>query len=208
MEIMKKVKSWTEIDAPWITEDQFSDLIIARVVFLDILDYYKIEYGPCASGEFTHRMRCPLPIHANGEERTPSCYVSETQNKFYCFGCNSGGNIIDFVRFYSGKPYYEAIRWLSAFAKITEENLESLKNMPKKEKKDPEKTVMRHVYKSGILLRSFLERHKGKKEYTKWSEWADKQFIKLDRFTDQLKDEEWETVKAFHDKLENYLKNK
>jgi hypothetical protein len=122
--------------------------------------------------------------------------------------CNSGSSIVDFVRLYMGKPYYEALRWLASFAHITSENLEDLKNLPPKEKKDPEHTVMRFVYKMGILLRTFVEQHKDRKDYAKWSVWADKQFVRLDEMTDRLKDEDWEKVKAYHDKLENYLRSK
>ena len=34
------------------------------------------------------------PFH---REKTPSFHISSDKQLFYCFGCNSGGNIIDFV---------------------------------------------------------------------------------------------------------------
>ena len=205
---MSKVKSWTKIDLPHIEIDQFDALVLDKCDFSAILDKYGIEYMACQSGTFTHKMKCPLPTHAGGNERTASCYFSETENSFYCYGCNAHGTIVEFVRLYMGKPYYEALRWLASFAHITSENLEDLKNLPPKEKKDPEKTVMRFVYKMGILLRTFVEQHKGRRDYAKWSIWADKQFVRLDEMTDRLKDEDWEKVKAYHDKLEHYLKER
>jgi hypothetical protein len=201
------VKDWTEIDMPWVEIDAFADIIIDKTHFLDILDQWKIEYMPCSSGEFTHRMKCPLPEHGSGNERTASCFISQEQNKFYCFGCNCGGNIIDFVRLYTGKPFYEAVRWLAAYAKITSEGLEEgLKNIPKKEKRDPEKMLSTHIFRSGVLIRNFLNLIKGKKEYEKWCNWADKRFEKLDKFSNELTDNEWEIAKMYYDKISNHIK--
>jgi hypothetical protein len=200
-------KDWTEIDMPWVEIDEFAKIIVDKVHFLDILDQYKIEYSPCISGEFTHRMKCPLPAHGDGSERTASCFISQEQNKFYCFGCNSGGNIIDFVRLYTGKPFYEAAKYLALYAKITSENAEEdLKNTPKRERRDPDKTIARHVFKSGVEIRDFLYSIKGKNEYDKWCKWADKRFLKLDMFMNNLTDDDWEVVKVYYDKIANHIK--
>lgn len=203
------VTKWTKLNLPWFEIDEFSDVVVDKIPLLDILDHWKIEYAPCASGEFTHRMKCPLPIHAEGQERTASCYVSQAQNKFYCFGCNSGGNVIDFVMLYAGKPFHEAVRWLAKYAKITSDNIDDdLANLPKREKKDPEKTIAKHVFRTGILIREFINKRKGKEEYSKWCKWADTRFVELDGYLDKLEDSKWEVVKTYYDKIVNFLKSK
>lgn len=200
---------WVEINAPWFEIDEFVDILVDKVHILDILDKWNIEYADCQSGEFSHRLRCPLPAHLSGGERTASFFVSQTQNKFYCFGCNSGGSIIDFVSLYAGKPFYEVVRWLASYAGITNENLEeNLKNLPKREKRDPEKLVSTYIFRTGIFIRDNLNKIKDKKEYTKRCEWADQKFIKLDKYLDKLSDDEWEVAKAYHDKTIKYLKSK
>lgn len=39
------------------------------------------------------KLRCPL--HANGEERTPSLHAYDGDGGWYCYGCQRGGTIID-----------------------------------------------------------------------------------------------------------------
>ena len=199
---------WTEIDMPWFEMEGFMDILVDKVHILDILGKYKIDFMPCRSGEFTHRLKCPLPVHMFGEERTASFFISEAQNKFYCFGCNFQGNVVDFISLYSGKPFYESIRWLAAYAGITSSNIEEdLKNMPKREKRDPEKLVSTHVYRTGILIRDYIKKTTGKVEYEKWCKWADRKFIKLDEFLNNPREGDWEVAKAYHNKILNYLKS-
>ena len=76
----------------------------------------------------------------------------------------------------------------------------------KKEKLDPEKTIFIHIFRSGIFIRDFLNSIKGKKEYDKWCRWADRRFEKLDKFSNELTNNEWETVKIYYDKIINHIK--
>jgi len=200
---------WADINMPWFEVDEFIEILVDKVHILDILDKWGIEVTACPSGEFTHRLRCPLPAHADGGERTASFFISETQNKFYCFGCNSGGSVIDLISSYAGKPFHESVKWLAAYAGMTGENLEDdLKNLPKREKRDPEKMVSTHIFRTGILIRDYLNKIKGKRDYNKWCEWADKKFIKLDKCLNKLSDDDWEIAKLYHDKVMNYLESK
>lgn len=50
------------------------------------------------------------PFH---DEKTPSFTVSVEKQMFYCFGCQTGGNVISFVEKYEGKPFRETIEWLA-----------------------------------------------------------------------------------------------
>lgn len=198
------VVDWVNIDSPVLEIDGFIDAILDKSNILTILDKYGVEYTPCRTGEFTHKAKCPLPVHFFGEERTASFFVSEEKNKFYCFGCNSGGSIIDLVSLYEGKPFYEAVQYLAIKFGLTKDNIDI--TVSEKKNKDPEKRVFTHVFRSGLIIRDHLYRVKNKKDFNKWCRWADKRFEKLDQFLDQLEDKDWEIVKQYHDKIINYIK--
>lgn len=57
------------------------------------------------------RWVCCCPIHA---ERTPSCFVNDETNTFYCFGCGASGDAISYVMQAKGLPFSEAIEYLAA----------------------------------------------------------------------------------------------
>ncbi len=50
------------------------------------------------------------PFHT---EKTPSFSVSVQKQIFYCFGCQTGGNVISFVEKHQGKSFVETIEWLA-----------------------------------------------------------------------------------------------
>lgn len=50
------------------------------------------------------------PFH---DEKTPSFTVSVQKQIFYCFGCQTGGNVISFVQKHEGKSFIETVEWLA-----------------------------------------------------------------------------------------------
>jgi hypothetical protein len=52
---------------------------------------------------------CPLPNH---EEKTPSFTIFTNTNRFWCFGCSTGGNSIDFVMLTKNKNFQETVKSL------------------------------------------------------------------------------------------------
>jgi len=52
--------------------------------------------------------RCPFH-----EERTPSFTVNPVKRLYHCFGCQKGGDMIDFVRETQGLDFVGAIEWLA-----------------------------------------------------------------------------------------------
>lgn len=56
------------------------------------------------------------PFH---DEKTPSFSVSPEKQIFYCFGCQTGGNVISFVQKHEGKNFIETIKWLADRANIS-----------------------------------------------------------------------------------------
>jgi DNA primase len=51
---------------------------------------------------------CKCPFH---KEDTASMKVYESG--YYCFGCNKGGDIVDFVQSYHGLDFRDACKWIS-----------------------------------------------------------------------------------------------
>ena len=52
------------------------------------------------------------PFHS---ERHPSCYVHPEKKIFYCFGCNAGGDVFDFVMLAASCDFPQALRIVSGF---------------------------------------------------------------------------------------------
>ena len=51
------------------------------------------------------------PFH---DEKTPSFSVSPQKQMFYCFGCQTGGNVFSFVQKHEGKSFFESVEWLAS----------------------------------------------------------------------------------------------
>lgn len=72
---------------------------------------------------------CGVVLHPTGQsykglcpfhdEKTPSFTVSPQKQMFYCFGCQTGGNVISFVQKHEGKSFIETIEWLAERQNIT-----------------------------------------------------------------------------------------
>jgi hypothetical protein len=52
--------------------------------------------------------RCPLH-----DDRSPSFYIYPETNSFYCFGCNQGGNTIDYVMQKEGLDFKRAVKFIN-----------------------------------------------------------------------------------------------
>ena len=57
----------------------------------------------------SHRMRCNCVFH---QESTPSLMLDTTLNRYKCFGCGKGGDVIQFVMESQGYDFTEAVRCL------------------------------------------------------------------------------------------------
>lgn len=203
-----KINGWDQPYRPWFELEprQLVEILLDKIDFLDIIEECGVEYWECSAGEFTHRMRCPLPIHDFGGERTASFYIDRKKNNFYCFGCNSHGNVIDFVILIKPTIFHEALKFLCGFTDITDEDLDDDARLPRVRKKDPEDMVETHVFRAGVLIRDYLNKIKDSDEYEKKKARIDsKQFPKLDSFLDK---DDAPAAKAHYEKLVELLKDK
>lgn len=68
--------------------------------FQDLLRHYNVMLKPKKDDQLVGF--CPLPNH-NGQRRSPSFSVNLKRKCFNCFGCNRGGNCLDFAIYMEGK---------------------------------------------------------------------------------------------------------
>jgi DNA primase len=71
------------------------------------------SYFPLRRAGTEFRALCPFH-----QEKTPSFYVSPDKQTFYCFGCQRGGSVIQFVQEYEHIDFPEAVRRLATRAGI------------------------------------------------------------------------------------------
>lgn len=127
-------QSWKEI--------KHSPLELANSVdILLIFDQYGI-----ATQE--HKIICPFLSHSNGMEKTPSFYIYEETNSFYCFGCKKGGGVVKFVSYYENLSVEDSItKVLSSFSS----SYNTDKILPQKEYLD------NYYYKFSNLIRENIK---------------------------------------------------
>ncbi|CAL4318078.1 DNA primase [Buchnera aphidicola (Periphyllus testudinaceus)] len=73
----------------------------------NIVDLIKSKISLKKTGR-NYQTKCPFH-----EEKTPSFIVSYEKQFYHCFGCNSHGNVIDFLINYDGLTFVESIEELS-----------------------------------------------------------------------------------------------
>lgn len=74
---------------------------------IDIVAFIGNEVALRSASSGAHKGLCPL--HS---ERTASFHVYERNQRFYCYGCNRGGDVIEYVRETRGVGFVEALEIL------------------------------------------------------------------------------------------------
>ncbi len=85
------------------------NLVIERIKILDIAKEFSVALEEVYSHNFDYRCKCPSRDHKNGKERTGSCYIDSTENRFKCFGCDASSNCIDFYILCTGSSFLDAL---------------------------------------------------------------------------------------------------
>lgn len=96
--------------------------LLHSVKILDLAEKFLISLEPVNSGNFTHRCKCPSSDHKSGSERTGSLYIDDDNNNYFCFGCQSSNNVVDFYMMCKDTDFSTAIMELSDIvdpAKVT-----------------------------------------------------------------------------------------
>lgn len=83
--------------------------IVRQVKIVDIAKEFGIELESAVYGNFDHRCRCPNKNHKGGAERTASLYIDSVNNNYYCYGCQSSNNCLDFYMICADVSFSEAL---------------------------------------------------------------------------------------------------
>ena len=88
-------------------KEKYIDMIKSRVDIHQLVTQLCPETHLQKAG--AHRMKCCCVFH---NEDTPSLMLDTTLNRYKCFGCGKGGDVIQFVMESQGYDFTEAVRYL------------------------------------------------------------------------------------------------
>ena len=88
-------------------KDKYIDMVKSRVDIAQLV--VDLSPGTVLKSSGTHRRKCCCVFH---EERTPSLMLDLSLNRYKCFGCGKGGDVISFVQECQGLGFVDAVRWL------------------------------------------------------------------------------------------------
>ena len=123
---------------------------------LDRLDIVEVVSGYIPLKRTGRNFKACCPFHG---EKTPSFVVSPDKQIYHCFGCQAGGNAINFVMKYENMEFPEAIRNLAGKVGV---------ELPKYRPEDKEAVSLAarlyEINKTGALFyQNYLRSAKGKK---------------------------------------------
>lgn len=150
---------------------------------------YSSRIEPVSSATWTHK--CICPFHKNGEERTPSLHISETEKTFFCYGCSTHGDIFDFIGIIKGSPG-EAVADKYQKSKNIDIDLSNIKAAK------PKTNVQEINLQISCAIRDYLYSIKKSDIYLGEVEWADGIFKRIDERFDKLTDEDGDQAKNFY----------
>nr|BDD46182.1 hypothetical protein 19 [bacterium] len=164
--------------------------VVRCISIVKIADEFGIQLEDAASGNFNKRCTCPSKEHKNGNERTGSLYIDTLGNNFYCFGCNTGSNVIDFYMLCADLEFVSALKEL-------------------KKRVDPSKATgtsripvqynLGELLKISDLLRRTMLSHPNDLR------WISRLMKNIDRYIFNIASDDVEGAKALHDKVKREI---
>jgi hypothetical protein len=190
---------------------KFRDAIFAKVNIVDLMREFGLILEPKPTGQFTHRTRCPFHTGKGPgpKERTPSMFVSRTTNSFYCFGCWRRGTIIDFIKYMEGIPDHIALTKLAKKVGIIDKDGKfdelQLDSLPVPE---PTKNIEPFLFEISDVLRNYMRRFMGTKNFDKELRWMERVGAKVDEFLTNIGYEDWEYAQELCDQVKKSVKDR
>jgi len=195
---------------------RFRNAIISKMPIVELMRKYGLRLEPKITGqEFTHRSHCPFHRGkgTDGKERTPSLFISDRTNSFFCFACNTSGTVIDFVSLIDGTPPLVALQKLGKEiglidkdGKWDELQLDALEEFIPSF--DLSKTIEPYLFDISAVMRNHITRFAGSKNFKKELKWIEKVGAKVDEFLSNVGHEDWEYAKDLSEKVMKSINNR
>jgi DNA primase len=88
-------------------KEKYIDIIKQRVDVIHLAEHLKPGLTLTGSGPYKKKCRCIFH-----EERTPSLHLNSALNRYKCFGCGKGGDVIQMVEDFLGLDFNGAVHYL------------------------------------------------------------------------------------------------
>ena len=145
------------------SEEDWDDFVDSKTLIeqvnssFNLLNYidkkFLTQKVPSSSG-WTRKMRCPF--HKNGSERTPSLFINNNKNIFYCQACGISGGIVQFIANSTQNSEEYIANTLLKYKNNKTDINQQLKQENQLEKKRKSITVL---YNISDLFRTFIINH-------------------------------------------------
>lgn len=191
---------------------KFKSLIMTRVSIVDLAKEYGIILEAKNSGQFNFRARCPFHKGKDGrQEKTPSLFFAQQSNSYCCFGCSSGGTIIDFVQQYEGVPLVVALEKLAKRAGIIDKDgkFDELKiNEIQPIYNEPTKTIEPFLFEISNSIRNYIHLIVNREDFEKEFKWIEKVAAKADEFLFKIDYEDYSFAKDLSEKISKAIQDR
>lgn len=194
---------------------KFKNIVNSKIYIIKLMKKYGLELEEKQSGQdFTHRTYCPFHKGKDGgRERTPSMFISQKTNSFFCFGCGTSGGPIHFVSLMDGTPPLIALQKLAKDigliqkdGKWDELQLDSLGEM--EYPVDPLKTIEPFILEMSGIIRKHIKSFVNTQEFERELKWIEKVGRQLDKYLGRIGHEDWEDAQKLRDKLYKKIKSR
>lgn len=189
---------------------KFKNVILSKTSIVDIIKEYGIKLEQKQTGQFTHRIYCPFHKNKEGRtERTPSMFIAENTNSFFCFGCGGKGSTIDFVRLIEGCPATVALIKLAKKAGVIDKD----GKCDELQAGDPQifeksKTIELALFEISSLLRNYIKLFINTPQFNKELTWIEKISAKADEFLSNIGHEDFEYAEELCSKIKETINNR
>ena len=169
----------------WESEPSYEQMAASRKILatkfsiLDLFVKHSREVFPTGGGTWSHKCICPHPDHKQGQERSPSCYFSESERNFSCFGCEWYGDVFDLLGLMTGVSAETLVKEAAGEAGL---NLSSLSLPPPVPKMD----LNRINQRLSTMLRDHLQMFRETPCYADETAWTDRIFRDIDDRLERL----------------------
>jgi hypothetical protein len=194
---------------------KFKSVVNSKVSLIGLMKKYGLELEERHTGEnFTHRTYCPFHKGKNGgRERTPSMFISQKTNSFFCFACGVSGDPIHFVSLMDGTPPLIALQKLAKDiglikkdGKWDELQLNALNEIDYSF--DPLKTIEPYILETSTIIREYIKKFVGLENFEKELKWVERIGKQLDIYLNRIGYEDWEDAVKIRDKLSKKIKSR